>query len=579
MALVNASFVEETTTTTGQGTLDLGGATTGNRTFVAAIGDGNTCWYGIASSDGNFETGIGTVADALPDTLARTTLLTSTTGSKLDLPLGTHRVYCTLPAEKLGDAAALDVGTSAGTVAAGDDSRIVNALQTSDVDDTPVNGATTAPVSSNWAFDHAENYIAHDLPNENIGPTTSDTNLDANKHYFVNASNLTNDRALLVPDGTAGDIIWLTYTAVHGTYSLSLDGLSPTTAINGSTDAVETSSTPYHTIELRCHMMGDWYVRTHTPARASTGEMEAGTEADARIVSPAGVAAAIAALAISELTASTSTTLGVGSIELGHASDTTIARTSAGDITVEGNIVYRAGGTDVPVTDGGTGLSYDTINGAEATIASATTTAIGGLSSNHVSITGTTTITGFGTVAAGVTREGRFTGVLTLTHNATSLILPGAANIITAAGDRFKAISLGSGNWCIYAYTRANGYPVGMVELLGYALTDETASIEAGQRIQDYVPAAMRVSRIYVSCTQPTGQAMTLDVEKAGTTVLASEGAISVSTSATYAEVTTFASSAAYIDFAKNDLLTIDCNQAPTGGGAAVKIHFFGSYL
>lgn len=44
-------------------------------------------------------------------------------------------------------------------------------------------------------------------------------------------------------------------------------------------------------------------------------------------------------------------------IELGHASDTTIARASAGNLTVEGNALYRAGGTDVPVTDGGTGAS------------------------------------------------------------------------------------------------------------------------------------------------------------------------------------------------------------------------------
>ena len=44
-------------------------------------------------------------------------------------------------------------------------------------------------------------------------------------------------------------------------------------------------------------------------------------------------------------------------IELGHASDTTIARSGSGDITIEGNAVYRAGGTDVPVADGGTGQS------------------------------------------------------------------------------------------------------------------------------------------------------------------------------------------------------------------------------
>ena len=46
-----------------------------------------------------------------------------------------------------------------------------------------------------------------------------------------------------------------------------------------------------------------------------------------------------------------------GGIELGHASDTTLTRASSGDVNIEGNIIYRAGGTDVPVTDGGTGVS------------------------------------------------------------------------------------------------------------------------------------------------------------------------------------------------------------------------------
>jgi hypothetical protein len=44
-------------------------------------------------------------------------------------------------------------------------------------------------------------------------------------------------------------------------------------------------------------------------------------------------------------------------IELGHASDTTLARSSGGNVSIEGNLVYRAGGTDVPVSDGGTGSS------------------------------------------------------------------------------------------------------------------------------------------------------------------------------------------------------------------------------
>lgn len=119
-------------------------------------------------------------------------------------------------------------------------------------------------------------------------------------------------------------------------------------------------------------------------------------------------------------------------------------------------------GTTVSIAEGGTGqttasAALDALNVAETTIASATTTSIGGVASDKVSITGTTTITSFGTAAAGVKREGRFTGALTLTHNATSLIIPGGASIVTAAGDRFAAYSLGSGNWVVTYYTKADG--------------------------------------------------------------------------------------------------------------------------
>jgi hypothetical protein len=49
----------------------------------------------------------------------------------------------------------------------------------------------------------------------------------------------------------------------------------------------------------------------------------------------------------------------------------------------------------------------------------------------------------------------RFAGALTLTHNATSLILPDGLNIATAAGDSCIALSDASGNWRIFAYQRA----------------------------------------------------------------------------------------------------------------------------
>lgn len=88
-------------------------------------------------------------------------------------------------------------------------------------------------------------------------------------------------------------------------------------------------------------------------------------------------------------------------------------------------------------------------------IASATTTDIGAATGNYIDVTGTTTITGLGTIQAGTRRIVRFTGALTLTHNGTSLILPNATNITTVASDVACFISLGSGNWRCVWYTRS----------------------------------------------------------------------------------------------------------------------------
>jgi Cu/Ag efflux protein CusF len=91
-------------------------------------------------------------------------------------------------------------------------------------------------------------------------------------------------------------------------------------------------------------------------------------------------------------------------------------------------------------------------------IASATTTNIGAATGTFVDITGTTTITGLGTIQAGTRRICRFTGAgLTLTYNATSLILPTNASIVTEAGDIAEFVSLGSGNWVCTNYTRDTG--------------------------------------------------------------------------------------------------------------------------
>jgi hypothetical protein len=99
--------------------------------------------------------------------------------------------------------------------------------------------------------------------------------------------------------------------------------------------------------------------------------------------------------------------------------------------------------------------------GTPQNLVSATTTDIGAQNSVFLNITGTTTITSFGTNYNGP-RYVRFDGALTLTHNATTLILPGAANITTAAGDSAIVVPSGSpaNGWRVAGYQRSDGSPL-----------------------------------------------------------------------------------------------------------------------
>mgnify|MGYP000057577837 CR=1 FL=1 len=100
MALVIDDRVQETSTTTGTGTLTLAGAVSGYRTFSGEIGNGNTTYYVIWNTTvaTEFETGLGTVAAG---TLARTTVFeSSNAGAAVNFSAGTKLVFCALLAGK-----------------------------------------------------------------------------------------------------------------------------------------------------------------------------------------------------------------------------------------------------------------------------------------------------------------------------------------------------------------------------------------------------------------------------------------------------------------------------------------------
>jgi hypothetical protein len=100
MALVVADRVQETSTTSGTGTLTLAGALAGYQTFSTAVGNGNTTFYTIYDPTVfDWEVGIGTVGAG---TLARTTVLSNSAGTTSQISFASNAkfVFCTYPAEK-----------------------------------------------------------------------------------------------------------------------------------------------------------------------------------------------------------------------------------------------------------------------------------------------------------------------------------------------------------------------------------------------------------------------------------------------------------------------------------------------
>lgn len=137
MPEIIANRVGQTTTTTSTGTVDLDGTITGKQTFVAGIGDGNTCKYVISDpATGDWEMGTGTVTDAAPDTLSRDTVIDNSLGdtTKINFGGGTKQVFHDIGAATLS---ALVTDVVANTA------KVTNATHTGEV-----TGATALTIAS-----------------------------------------------------------------------------------------------------------------------------------------------------------------------------------------------------------------------------------------------------------------------------------------------------------------------------------------------------------------------------------------------------------------------------------------------
>jgi len=231
MALVVNDRVKETSTTTGTGTFDLAGAASGFQTFVAGIGDTNTTYYTIFNQGTTeWEVGLGTVTDAATDTLARTTIITSSnSGSAVDFAAGTKDVFCTLPASvavfgkqegtnftgslKIGDtttgtlnAAQYNIGIgkySLSTISSGDYNTAVGGVS--------INALSTGTGNSALGYSALQNVTG----DKNIGlGYQSGNNITSGSGNVVignaDVSSATADDQLSISDGEDGSVVWMT---------------------------------------------------------------------------------------------------------------------------------------------------------------------------------------------------------------------------------------------------------------------------------------------------------------------------------------------------------------------------------
>lgn len=226
MAFVVADRVQETTTSTGTGTITLAGAVTGFQSF-AAVGNGNTTFYTITDNT-NWEVGIGTYT-ASGTTLSRTTVLSSSnSGSLVNFGAGTKNVFVTYPAGR--SAYGLTAGTGV-TLTPGNGTTTITAT-----------GASPGGSSGQLQYNNAGSFGGlSDLTWDSIYGLLFKSGYNATFYNLTNTnfvgirapSSLATDWELVLPttDGTNGQVLTTNGSGVTSWTTVSGGGgMSPVTA-------------------------------------------------------------------------------------------------------------------------------------------------------------------------------------------------------------------------------------------------------------------------------------------------------------------------------------------------------------
>jgi hypothetical protein len=218
MALILKDRVKETSSSSGTGNITLGGAFPGYQTFNAVIASSSTVYYTIhnltAGSDDEWEVGLGTFTSTA--TLSRDTVLSSSTGSKINFTAGAGglEVFITQPAEE-----AVYINQATGLVEIGGNG--TNTVSFTNVNTTNLT-ATTVTLTAGTISTNAAN--ATDITNKQY----VDGIVAAGVHYHepVLVESPTALIATYNQPGGAGNGVGATLTNSGSNVALSIDGVS-----------------------------------------------------------------------------------------------------------------------------------------------------------------------------------------------------------------------------------------------------------------------------------------------------------------------------------------------------------------
>jgi hypothetical protein len=433
MALTLADRVQETTATTGTGTVTLAGAVAGYQSF-STIGSGNTTYYTI-TSDFAWEVGIGTYTSS-GTTLSRDTVLSSSDGgSKISLT-GLSNVFVTYPAERAitegyGTLPVANGGTGA-TIAATARTNLSAAASGANTDITSIALTTgtvsTAPASNN------------DLANKQYVDTVASSGIHF--HQPVRVESPTNLNATY-DNGTAG--VGATLTNAGTQVALVIDGVTVSVAdrvlVYEQTDETQNGI----------------YVVTSVGSGSTNWVLTRSSDADTYVnASPSGLSEGSTVFVQQGTTGAgeTYTCNTVGTITFG-TTNITFAQISSAQIYSAGTGLTLTGTTfsltaPVTVALGGTGATdaatalsnlgaYPASNPSGYTSNAGTVTTVGGTGTvNGITLTGSVTSSGnltLGGTLSNVDLASQITGTLGVANGGTGVTSPGTSgNVLTSNG-------------------------------------------------------------------------------------------------------------------------------------------------